>query len=144
MGWPQGILIDASTGSPTDKNIDDSSLRIRYTTLAGNTINLKYSASSGSPTSANDASITSWFTNPYFGNTILTNSSDAKLIQPFNYNAPDPTPFAGSNGYQPIINGANFTDPLLASSFFTNVNFRGAISPAGAESSWWKGWTLFN
>ena len=144
MGWPQGILIDASTGTPTDKNIEDSSLRIRFTTLAGNTINVKYSASAASPTGATDASILAWFTNPYFGNTILTNASEAKLIQPFNYNTPDPTPFAGSNGYQPIIGGANFNDPLMASSFFTQVNFRGAISPAGAESSWWKGWTLFN
>lgn len=144
MGWPQGILIDASTGTPTDKNIDDSSLRIRYTTIAGNTVNIKYTASASQPTGANDASILSWFTNPYFGNTILSNASDAKLIQPFNYQAPDPTPFAGSNGYQPIISGGNFSDPMLSSTFFTPVNFRGAISPAGPQSSWWKGWTRFN
>jgi hypothetical protein len=144
MGWPQAILIDASTGTPTDKNIDDSTLRIRYTTLAGNTVNLKYSASSTVPTGANDASILAWFTNPFFGNTILNTSTEAKLIQPFNYGAPDPTPFAGSNGYAPIVSGANFTDPKLAGGFFTTVAFRGAIAPAGVESNWWKGWTKFN
>ncbi len=144
MGWPQGILIDASTGTPTDLNINDSSLRIRYTTLAGNTVNLKYAASASAPTGASDATIQAWFTNSYFGNTILTNASDAKLIQPFNYAAPDPTPFAGSNGYQPIIGGANFSDPMLSSSFFTPVTFRGAIAPAGPDATWWKGWTKFN
>ena len=143
MGWPQAVLIDASTGTPTDKNIDDSSLRIRFTTLAGNTVNLKYSASGASPTGATDASILAWFTNPAFGNTILTNNTEAKLIQPFNYSAFDPTPFAGSNGYAPVVGGANFADPKLAGTFFTSVTFRGAISPAGAESTWWKGWTKF-
>ncbi|MEO6582940.1 MAG: hypothetical protein ABIO05_01375 [Ferruginibacter sp.] len=143
-GWPIGILIDASTGTPTDKNIDDSTLRIRYTTLAGNTINVKYTASGGAPTGASDASILAWFTNPSFGNTIVTNTSDVKLIQPFNYLSPDPTPFAGSSGYQPVLTGANFTDPKLAGGFFQTVMFRGAIAPAGPDATWWKGWTRFN
>ncbi len=144
LGWPIGILIDASTGTPTDKNIDDSTLRIRHTTLAGNTINLKYTGSGSASTGASDASITTWFTNPSFGNTILTNTGDAKLIQPFNYLAPDPTPFAGSSGYQPILTGGNFSDPKLAGGFFTPVTFRGAIAPAGPDATWWKGWTKFN
>ncbi len=144
MGWPQAVLIDAGTGSPTDLNINDSTLRIRYTTLAGNTVNVKYTASVSAPTGATDASVLAWFTNPFFGNTILTNASEAKLIQPFNYITPDPTPFAGSNGYQPIVGGANFTDPMLAGSFFTAVAFRGAIAPAGPDATWWKGWTKFN
>ncbi|HMJ48157.1 MAG TPA: hypothetical protein VK498_12565 [Ferruginibacter sp.] len=144
MGWPTGILIDASTGTPTDKNIDDSTLRIRYSTLAGNTVNVKYNPTATTPTGATDASILAWFTNPFFGNTILTNTSDAKLIQPYNYLAPDPTPFAGSNGYQPIIGGANFNDSKVAGSFFSVVAFRGAIGPAGPEATWWKGWTKFN
>jgi len=65
------------------------------------------------------------------------------LIQPFNYFAPDPTPFAGSSGNQKILNGASFTDAKLAGGFFTNVTFRGAIAPAGPEATWWKGWTRF-
>ena len=144
MGWPDGILIDASTGTPADLNINDSSLRIRYTTITGCTNAIKYKASTATPTGATDASILAWFTNPFFGNTILTNNSDAKLIQPYNYSAFDPTPFAGSSGYQPIVAGANFSDAKLVGSFFTVVNFRGAIAPAGIESNWWKGWTKFN
>lgn len=144
MGWPQAVLIDASTGSPTDLNINDSTLRIRNTTLAGNTINVKYTVSGSAPTGASDASIMGWFTNSYYNNDILTNASDAKLIQPFNYNAPDPTPFAGSNGNQKILNGASFTDPKLAGPFFSTVAFRGAIAPAGPEATWWKGWTRFS
>jgi hypothetical protein len=144
MGWPQAILIDAGTGRATDLNIADSTLRIRYTTLAGNTINVKYTASASAPTGATDATMLAWFTNPFFGNNILTNVSDAKLIQPFNYINPDPTPFAGSNGYQPIVSGANFTDPLLNNAFFTPVTFRGGIAPAGPDATWWKGWTKFN
>src|SRR5215212_5847177 len=138
-GWPQGILIDASTGSPTDLNAKDSSLRIRFTTLAGNTVNVKYAASGSTPTGWTDADAAAWFTTASFGNTILTNVSDAKLIQPYNYATPDPTPFAGSNGYQPVIAGGDFNDPKLNDPFFTKVSFRGAIAPAGAESTWWKG-----
>ncbi|MBI3882706.1 MAG: hypothetical protein HY305_00355 [Sphingobacteriales bacterium] len=145
IGWPIGILIDAGLGSPTDLNIDDSTLRIRYTTIAGCNTPLKYTASGSSPTGKDDAAITAWFTTAAFGNTIVTNTTDAKLIQPFNYSAPDPTPFAGANGYAPIVSGANFTDPKLVahSDFFTTVAFRGGIAPAGIESSWWKGWTKF-
>lgn len=144
MGWPTGIYIDATTGTPTDNNISDSTLRIRNTTLAGNTINLRYGASSTSPTGMTDASLLTWFTNPFFGNKVLSNVADAKLIQPFSYTAFDPTPFGGSNGNADILNGAAFSDPKLSSSFFTSVSFRGAIAPAGIESTWWKGWTKFN
>lgn len=141
MGWPIGILIDASKGTPTDLNIRDSSLRIRYTTLAGNGDAVKYSPSTTAPTGWTDADVNAWFTNPFFGNTILATTADAKLIQPFNYSAIDPTPFG--SGYQPIVSGGNFTDPKLNDPFFTQVTFRGAVAPAGNESTWWKGWSSF-
>lgn len=144
LGWPTGVYIDATTGTPTDNNIADSTLRIRNTTLAGNTINVRYGASASSPTGMTDAALLTWFTNPYFGNKILTNVSEAKLIQPFNYTAFDPTPFGGSNGNADILNGANFTEAKVSNAFFTTVSFRGAIAPAGIESTWWKGWTKFN
>jgi hypothetical protein len=143
MGWPQGLLIDAGLGSPTDLNINDSTLRVRNTTIVGCNTAVKYTVSGSAPTGASDATINAWFTNPYFGNDILTNVADAKLIQPFNYAAPDATPFAGSNGNQLIIGGAKFTDPKLASTFFKVVAFRGAIAPAGEDQTWWKGWTKF-
>jgi hypothetical protein len=146
LGWPQGILIDATTGTSTALNIEDSSLRLRNVTLAGNTVNLKFSGTGGT-TINSDAALTSWFTNSYYNNDILTNVSDAKLIQPFNYITPDPTPFGSpSAGNVKIISGGSFDDPKFTGDTFFDktVTFRGAIAPAGELSTWWKGWTKFN
>lgn len=144
MGWPQGILIDATTGTSTALNIEDSSLRLRNVTLAGNTVNVKFSGTGGA-TINSDATLTTWFSGAFYNNDLLLNTSDAKLIQPFNYAAPDPTPFAGANGNQKILTGGGFTDAKFAGdSFFDQtVTFRGAIAPAGPLTSWWKGWTKF-
>ena len=145
MGWPQGILIDGTTGTATALNIEDSSLRLRNVTLAGNTVNLKFSGTAGASINS-DATLTTWFTNAYYGNDLLVNAADAKLIQPFNYTAPDPTPFAGSNGNQKILNAADFNDPKFVGDLFFDktVTFRGGVAPAGPLASWWKGWTKFN
>lgn len=142
IGWPTGILIDASTGTPTDLNINDSSLRVRFTTIAGSATPVRYRASTAAPTGATEASINAWFTNPFHGNTILTNTSEVRLIQPFNYAAPDPTPFAGSGGYQPVLVGASFADAKVATGF-EKVTFRGAVGPSGVNNTWYKGWTRF-
>ena len=145
LGWPRGIEIDATTGTSTALNIEDSSLRLRNITVAGCATNTRFSGTAGN-TITNDAAFTTWFTNSYYGNDILTNASDAKLIQPFNYAAPDPTPFAGSSGNQKILAGASFTDAKFnGDTFFDKtVTFRGAIAPAGPLASWWKGWTKWN
>jgi hypothetical protein len=145
MGWPRGIEIDATTGLSTALNIEDSTLRLRNITLAGNGVNTRFTGAAGA-TITNDAAFASWFTSPYYSNDILTNASDAKLIQPFNYSAPDPTPFGGSNGNQKILSGAGFTDVKFnGDSFFDKtVTFRGGVAPAGELASWWKGWTKFN
>ena len=142
MGWPLGIYIDATTGASTALNIEDSTLRLKNVTLAGNTVNLKFAGTPGA-TIMDDASLAAWFTKPFYGNDILTNTSDVKLIQPYNYDAPDPTPFAGSNGNQKILTGAEFSDAKFnGDTFFDKtVTFRGAIAPAGELASWWKGWT---
>ena len=144
MGWPRGIEIDATTGTSTALNIEDSTLRLRNITLAGNTVNTRFTGTPGA-TITNDATFLSWFTGAYYNNDILANTADAKLIQPYNYAAPDPTPFAGSNGNQKILTGGGFTDPKFTGyTFFDNtVTFRGAIAPAGPLTSWWKGWTKF-
>ena len=146
MGWPQGILIDATTGTSTALNIEDSSLRLRNVTLAGNTVNLKFSGTAGASITS-DATLTSWFTNSYYNNDVLTNASDAKLIQPFNYSAPDPTPFGSPTaGNAKILSGGEFSDPKFTGDLFFDktVTFRGGIAPAGPNSTWWKGWTKFN
>lgn len=144
MGWPLGIEIDATTGTSTALNIEDSTLRLRNITLAGNTVNTKFAGTAGA-TINSDAAFTTWFTNSFYNNDLLLNASDAKLIQPFNYAAPDPTPFAGSNGNAKILTGGGFTDPKFnGDTFFDKtVTFRGGIAPAGPLTSWWKGWTKF-
>jgi len=145
IGWPRGIEIDATTGVSTALNIEDSSLRLRNITLAGNTVNTRFSGTVGASITS-DATFLSWFTNSYYNNDILPNTSDAKLIQPYNYTAPDPTPFAGANGNQKILNGGEFSDPKFAGDTFFDktVTFRGGVAPAGVLASWWKGWTRFN
>ena len=149
MGWPRGIEIDASSGTSTALNIEDSTLRLRNITLAGNTVNTRFSGTGGA-TITNDATFASWFTNSYYNNDILTNVSDARLIQPYNYAAPDPTPFAtnstGGGGNAKINTGGGFTDPKFTGDTFFDqtVVFRGAVAPAGELASWWKGWTKFN
>lgn len=145
LGWPRGIELDATTGTSTALNIEDSTLRLRNITIAGCATPTRFSGTAGA-TISNDAAFNTWFTQPYFGNDILPNASDAKLIQPFNYSAPDPTPFAGSNGNQKILSGGGFTDNRFSGDTFFDktATFRGGVAPAGDLANWWKGWTKWN
>lgn len=141
LGWPTGILIDAGLGRPTDLNIQDSSLRIRSTIIAGCNVPIKYTVSASAPTGASDATITSWFTTAYHGNSILPAVEDARYTRPFDYTNPDFQPF----GTSPLNSGANFTDPLIAGrSGITTVAFRGGVGPSGEGANWYKGWTRFS
>jgi hypothetical protein len=145
LGWPRGIEVDATTGTSTAFNIEDSSLRLRNITVAGCATNTRFSGTAG-VTINSDAAFSTWFINTFYNNDILVNTADAKLIQPFNYAAPDPTPFAGSNGNQKILTGGGFTDAKFTGDAFFDktVVFRGGVAPAGELATWWKGWTKFN
>jgi hypothetical protein len=133
MGWPQGLLIDASKGTPTDNNIPNS-LAIQNVIIAGCAAPVKYAASTTSPTGANDASILAWYNTAASGNSILSSNDDVKLTAPFNYGNPDWTPQAGS----PALTGASFGSTKLSG--FTSVSYKGAV---GAGDTWFKGWTKF-
>jgi hypothetical protein len=146
MGWPTGLLIDASTGTPTDANITGTpavpnqgiNLFVQNFTIAGCATPLKYSASSTAPTGWDLAAVTAWFNTAAYSNSILTNSSDVKLADPFNEAGnPDYTPQSGS----PLLNSASFSHPKLAG--FSQVSYRGAVGPSGTDATWWKGWTKF-
>jgi hypothetical protein len=139
LGWPIGVDIDASKGRAVDKNIQDSSLRIRNTIIAGCDIPVKCIGSSTDNTGWSTTAAQTWFTDPYFKNTIFNTNDEARFVNPFNYTNPDYAPFGNSAA----STGASFTDPKLANGF-TVVTFRGAIAPAGAEATWYKGWTRFN
>ena len=166
-GWPIGLNFDVALGN-VDKNINDSTIRIKNTTLAGNTSNITLSGTSTVGTTA--ATLLTWFSTPAFGNTILTTASAdrLKLIQPFNYTNPDFTPYAnnstpsttpatlstdpitaatwGSLGTWDNVNytkNGSFTDAKLQNAFFEKVTFRGAVAVSGDNQTWWKGWTVF-
>ena len=156
LGWPTALLIDASTGTPTDLNTVDSTIRFKNNTLAGNTVNVKYAASSSAPTGASDATMLAWVSNAFYQNAIALNATDAKLIQPFNYSMFDATPYAGTaapTGVNLVLGAAtnfnyasngSFTDAKLQNAFFKPVTFRGAIGLNGEDATWWKGWAKFN
>jgi len=166
-GWNRGIQFDASSGVPVDRNVTDSTIRIKNTTLAGNTVNIDYVRSTGSSaTYASNAEgitgLTAWFSTPAFGNTILISASSdvLKLIQPFNYLNPDFTPFANPNTSTANIastlgslgiglhldyrSNGSFTDAKLQNAFFDKTaTFRGAVATSGVNQTWWKGWTVW-
>lgn len=134
MGWPTGLLIDASTGRLTDLNITpDNTLQIQYLTIAGCNTPLKYTTGAGSTWS--QGAMDTWFKTTSPGNSILDKAADAMLADPFNHAGnPDYTPQTGS----PLLGSANFTNTKLAG--FTQVTYRGAV---GTGDTWWKGWTRF-
>lgn len=134
MGWPIGLLFDASKGAPTDLNIQNNDLQVQNTIIVNCATPIKYSASATAPTGATDASITAWFLTATHGNSILATNDDVKLTAPYNYSAPDFTPLTGS----PLLSGAAFTNIKLTG--FEPVTYRGAV---GAGDTWWKGWTKF-
>jgi hypothetical protein len=140
MGWPTGLLIDASKGVPTDNNIKANTLQVQNTIIAGCNKATDYAASS-TATGWGAADVNTWFMTAASGNSILATTADAKLTAPFNYTNPDFTPVAGS----PLLSGASFTNAKVSGAGFTPVSFRGAVGAAGTpEGEWWKGWSKIN
>ncbi|MBL7702532.1 MAG: hypothetical protein JNM14_09790 [Ferruginibacter sp.] len=147
VGWPLGIDVDGTTGTPTSANVGVG-LILANNFLGGNTDSVKYSAPAGSTYTTAD--LINYFKTPANANTILNGTLPNTLfVQPFNYTAPDPTPFGnavsivGTNTNPPAPR-ASFANPKVADAFFTQTNFIGAVAPSGPLASWWKGWTRFN
>ncbi|HEX5152411.1 MAG TPA: hypothetical protein VFW07_13270 [Parafilimonas sp.] len=137
MGYPTGLLIDASKGTPTDNNIRANTLQVQNTVIAGCAVPVDYAANAAA-TGWNRDSAANWFLNPASGNSILITNDEVKLTAPFNYANPDFTPQAGS----PLLSGASFTNSKLTNTFFTPVTFRGAVGDSGDDANWWKGWSV--
>lgn len=91
-------------------------------------------AENKAPFSTDDDGIdeAAFFNNADWNNRVLEGS--AMLAAPFDRDAPDFTPLAGS----PLLTGAA-TPP--DDGFFTVVDFVGAAAPGGDK--WWMGWTSF-
>jgi hypothetical protein len=135
MGYPNGLYIDATKGTPTDLNIP-ATLFVQNTIIAGCPTPILYGASTTAATGATTASITTWFNTAAYGNSILTNNTDVGLTAPFNYAAPDFNPSSSSSA---AATGASFANTKLASGF-TSVTYKGACA---VGDSWWKTWTKF-
>lgn len=138
MGYPKGLLIDASKGTPTDNNITANTLFFQNNIIAGYATAVDYSASSTAATGWTAANVLNWFSTQAFSNTIFATNDEVKLTAAFNYANPDFTPLSGS----PLLSGASFTNSKLATDF-TPTAYRGAVGPSGAGATWWKGWTKF-
>ena len=170
IGWPQGIWFDNNGTVKVTTNLQDTSVNIRYNTFAGNynAAGVLESIMQSSATPAYD--VLGWAKTTNFNN-IEISTTDAKLMQPFNFTAPDFTPYGNetnattaprtlvtwgnaqhvnyavvknSSGVVTWAGNGNFDHPLLKGAFFTAVTFRGAVNPAGDENqNWWKGWTIW-
>jgi hypothetical protein len=147
LGWNGGsvstLLIDASKGTPTDRNLDPAGgLNFKNNIIAGAaTSAISYAASTTAPTGATTTSITAWVNTAAYGNTLVANNTDVGLTAPFNYGAPDFNPAAGSVA----ATGASFTSAKLMTSTtnkgdFTIVAYKGACA---VGDTWWKTWTSY-
>lgn len=136
MGFPTGILLDGSKGTPTDLNITAGTMLLQNNVIAGCTTPLSYAASSSSPTGWTTEAFTTWFTQASNNNTIYPTNAEAGLTAAFNYTNPDVTPVAGSV----LLSGSSFSSSKLSA--FTPVAYRGACGID--DASWWKGWTMMD
>lgn len=136
-GFPVGLFIDATKGTPTDNNIVGNKLFFENNVLAGNTTPLKFGPSTSTPTTYTLADLTTWFNAK--GNTILASTADVKLAGAWAPagTTPNFSPTAGS----PLLTGGSFTNPKLAA-WFTQVTYKGAVKDA--NDTWYAGWTNFN
>jgi hypothetical protein len=139
MGWPVGILLDGSTGSPTDLNYSAASPNafISNSLVAGNNSPLVYSVSNSSPTGWNSAGFLDYFNRAGSGNGVLTTTADAGLVNPFGYS--NDVDFNASTG-SAASTGADFSNAKLNNPFFDVTTNRGA---AGVGDNWWKTWSSF-
>lgn len=136
-GYPVGLFIDATKGTPTDNNIGNSSLAFQNNILAGTVTPLKFGASTSSPTAFTLADLTTWYTAN--GNSTLTYTADVKLTNAWAPagTTPNFSPASGS----PLLTGGVFTNTKLTS-WFTPVTYRGAVKDG--TDTWYAGWTNYN
>lgn len=148
IGWSggsvNGLLIDASKGTPTDLNLaPGGGLNFANNIIAGPTSNaVTYAASATAPTGATKQTIIDWVNTTAFANTILQTNGEVGLTAPFNYGTPD---FNPSSSSVPAAAGASFTNAKLLTTTngvadFKSVAYKGACA---VGDTWWKTWTSF-
>ncbi|MBI1223132.1 MAG: T9SS type A sorting domain-containing protein [Bacteroidetes bacterium] len=126
IGWKEGNRMD---GDNTMSNYANGIGFLQHNMISGCITDLNV---------ANGADLTQ-FTNfindPAQDYRFQSNTTDAMLMNPYSYSAPDWTPKAGS----PLLNGANFSNSKLAS--FTQTTYIGAFDQG---DNWAEGWTEFD
>jgi hypothetical protein len=113
--YPVGLFID---GDSCANNATNGKLIVRNSFFTGMTTPLSTNA-------ANGFNITNWAADKAI--VASNNAADAKLVDPFNINLPNPRPQPGS----PVLTAASFnSDARIQDNFFTPVSYAGAFGPA--------------
>ncbi|HNQ61128.1 MAG TPA: T9SS type A sorting domain-containing protein [Bacteroidia bacterium] len=125
-GFPTGLLVD---GANCEANATTDALQYRNNTIAGCTTPLEVASGS-------TWDITTWFNQPSFANSILPNSTDLQLANPYDYDNPSFMPMVGS----PLLGNADFSSSYLADPFFEITSYTGAFGTI----DWTADWTNFD
>lgn len=128
-GYPEGVYVK---GNYAQTNATSNELQVRNCIIAGNPVQLQVDLFS-------TFDIETWFNTSSHGNTTLTESSDLMLEDPYNLSNPNFMPKSGS----PALNGADFSNANLQSSYFQTVTYRGAFGSTDWAASW-ANWTPQN
>ncbi len=131
-GYPKGFEID---GQLTHDNVIADTLF--QNNILSCTYAPKYVVSEGGAT--NSAAVIDLLLNHANNQFFATNAAGANLIAPYNLNAPNFRPNAGSPALtSPVY---SFSKPLLNNAFFTPVSYLGAFD---GTNDWTATWTEFD
>ena len=156
LGWPVGIFLDASSGTPVDIAYKNDNLILQNLILAGNNTNVSYKPSTSAPTGFTTDSFYNKFKLSQNKNIGLLNITDSKIPNPFgigaNFNAaPNKSLIInasqisfGDPSSLDYTQNARFSNPLL-SNFTNKIGFCGAIGLNGIDSYWYlQPWIKWN
>jgi hypothetical protein len=144
--FPIGIIIENDKGSATQTNATDGKLNVTNCVLAGCVKNFQDAQywtggkiDNGTP--SGDAWGYNYFTRTNGGNSVYATLAELKL-------GSNPLDIKGSGLFpqsdSPLASGAVWTNAKV-SSWFQQVNYRGAFGPSEtASSNWMTGWTNFD
>lgn len=128
MGWPVGMLIDGANSA--NAALGDT-LQIKNCIWAGLRVG------NGITTNYSSFNVQNWWSDPASQNRGFIQPAEVMLRDPFNLRNPDPRPMPAS----PALSDANFSNPRLQNSFFTQTTYVGAFS--STEPRWDSNWTNY-
>lgn len=137
-GWKTGVKVE----NASDKGAIADSLKVRNSVISGMATNFALSSAS-TWTSATD--VTNWFNTTAFENEIIADNANLTISAPFNFNAPNFLPVAGSallsgSSWSPYVSAVKTVSIKNALSVYPNpvnneftVEFAGAVKNASVE-----------